>query len=79
MCNDLERPWVEFGLLISPAPAQGCDRVVRVYGYEHGVEYQLCRLPASDDSGRISQLYGTVSSPQMEKSQLPPRITMKMC
>lgn len=79
VCKHLERSWAELRLLICLAPSLRCDKVMWIYGYEYGMKYQLCCLLMCDVTrGTFLNCVASSSSPEMEKSQLPPRITMKM-
>ena len=56
------------------APSLKCDKAVWFYGYEH----VLILLMRDVTTHTFLNCVALSSSPEMEKSQLPPRITMKM-
>ena len=73
VCKHLERSWAEFRLLICLAPSLRCDKVMWIYGYEHGMKYQLCCLLMCDVTrSTFLNCVASSSSPEMEKhSYLP--------
>lgn len=73
VCNDVERPWAEFGFPDPQHPAEAVTGSVVLWS-EHGTECQLCCLLVCDvTEDTFLKCALLSSSPETEKSELPPR------